>query len=189
MHTPVPAAWLLIALGALSGGYCLARMLTGTGRQRRTAGGEALMGFGTVVMALPTALVAVPRPAWALCTVVFAAAALGALRYARDSVHQLHHLVGTGAMAYMSVVMATAPAGHGHAGFAPLTVALLGYFAVYVLWTGARLVPAAPPPGGSARPDRATGATEATGAAHRPELARACRLSMALAMCAMLLAV
>ncbi|MFD7551968.1 DUF5134 domain-containing protein [Streptomyces sp. NPDC059816] len=183
MHTAVPAAWLLIALGALSGGYCLVRMLTGTGRQRRTAGGEALMGFGTVVMALPTALVAVPRPAWALCTVVFAVAALGALRYARDSVHQLHHLVGAGAMTYMSVVMATAPAGHGSAGFAPLTAALLGYFAGYVLWTGARLVPAPPPPGGSVR------STGMSGAAHRPELARACRLSMGLAMCAMLLAV
>lgn len=84
-------------------------------------------------------------------------------------------------MAYMAVAMAAAPGGHaGHKGTgAPLvTGLLLLYFAGYVLWSGARLVPVA---------TATAGGPPASGWGDRPELARACRLSMGIGMVAMLL--
>ncbi|MGW2713477.1 DUF5134 domain-containing protein [Streptomyces sp. NPDC001356] len=188
MHGPVSIAWLLVALCALTGAYCLLRMRSGVEEQRRAAGGEALMGFGMAAMAVPAAAFTPPRWAWSVYAAVFGAAALRALWAARDAPHHLHHLVGSAAMVYMAVAMAASPPaahhGHGGSGVPMLTGALLLYFAGYVLFSGARLVPAPAPAGG-------TGPTGGGGPAHwgdRPELARACRLSMGIGMMAMLLA-
>ncbi|MFB7168474.1 DUF5134 domain-containing protein [Streptomyces sp. NPDC056121] len=182
MHGPGSAAWLLVALCAATGAYCLLRMRSGVEEQRRTAGSEALMGFGMALMAIPAAVITPSRAAWTLYAVVFGAAALRALWASRSSAHHLHHLVGTFAMAYMAVGMAAAPSGHaGHGGTgAPLvTGPLLLYFAGYVLWSGARLVPVPAATAGGGPP--------ASGWGDRPELARACRLSMGIGMVAMLL--
>ncbi|MGW1893686.1 DUF5134 domain-containing protein [Streptomyces sp. NPDC002004] len=184
MHGPVTAGWLLVALCAAAGAYCLLRLRSAVEEQRRTAGAEALMGFGMAVMAVPAAAVTPPRAAWVGYAVVFGAAALWSVAAARRSPHHLHHAVGVFAMVYMAVVMATAPAehaGHGGAGVPALTGALLLYFAGYVLWAGVRLIPMAPAAGAGA-------GAGAVGWGDRPEVARACRLSMGMAMVAMLLA-
>ncbi|MET9498735.1 DUF5134 domain-containing protein [Streptomyces sp. NPDC006552] len=184
MHGPLSAAWLLVALCAASGAYCLLRLRSGVEEQRRAAGDEAFMGFGMALMAVPAAVLAPPPWAWLLYAAVFGAAALRALWAARRGAHHLHHLMGTLAMAYMAAGMAARPAAHAHhgaAGTPVLTGVLLGYFAVYVLWAGARLVPAAP-----AGPAGSTGSAFA-GWGDRPELARACRLSMGIGTLAMLL--
>ncbi|GAA2340760.1 DUF5134 domain-containing protein [Streptomyces kunmingensis] len=181
MHGPLSAAWLLVALCAATGAYCLLRMRSRVEEQRRTAGDEALMGFGMALMALPAAVLTPPPWAWLLYATVFGAAALRALWAARRGARHLHHLVGTFAMAYMAVEMAARPAAHaehGTAGTPALTGVLLGYFAVYVLWSGARLVPAA---------TGAVGGPSLGGWGDRPELARACRLSMGIGTLAMLL--
>ncbi|MGW2564084.1 DUF5134 domain-containing protein [Streptomyces sp. NPDC001514] len=185
MHGPAMSGWLLVALCAASGAYCLLRARSGPVEERRAAGGEAVMGFGMAAMALPAAVVPSPPWSWLVYAAVFGAAALRALWAARlpsGAVHHLHHLVGSLAMVYMAVAMAPgagAHAGHGRAGGVPLlTGALLVYFVVFVLRTGARLVPVAAPAGGG---------TVAWGA--RPELALACRVSMGVAMVAMLLTV
>ncbi|GGX95847.1 DUF5134 domain-containing protein [Streptomyces fructofermentans] len=177
MHGAGSSGWLLVALCAATGAYCLLRMRSAVEEQRRTAGGEALMGFGMAVMAVPAAVVTPPRWAWAVHTAVFGAAALRALWGARTGGHHLHHLVGACAMAYMALVMARG----GHTGVPVLTGVLLVYFTGYVLWTGSRLIPvtAAGRPGGAA----------AVGWGDRLELARACRLSMGIGMLAMLLGV
>jgi hypothetical protein len=180
VHGPGSAAWLLVALCAATGAYCLLRMRSGVEEQRRTAGSEALMGFGMALMAIPAAVITPPRTAWAVYAVVFGAATLRALWASRSSAHHLHHLVGTFAMAYMAVGMAAAPsghAGHGGAGAPLVTGLLLLYFAGYVLRSGARLVPVA----------TAGGGPPTSGWGDRPELARACRLSMGIGMVAMLL--
>ncbi len=182
VHGPVSTAWLLVALCALTGAYCLLRMRSAVEEQRRAAGGEALMGFGMASMAVPAAVFTPPRWAWPVYAAVFGAAALRALWAARGGPHHLHHLVGSAAMVYMAVAMAAAPPAahhaHGGTGVPLLTGALLLYFTGYVLLSGARLVPAAGPAAGSA-PVRW---------GDRPELARACRLSMGIGMVAMLLA-
>ncbi|MFJ1646236.1 DUF5134 domain-containing protein [Streptomyces sp. NPDC088258] len=131
--------------------------------------------------------------------------------------HRSHHLLGTLAMVYMAGAMATAPSGGhsshagGGAGGAPLvTGALLFYFTGYVLWAGSRLVPLPAQAGARGGGDTATTAAMAAvaplparaarepgvprpagvaGWGDRPELAFACRLSMGLAMLAMLLTV
>ncbi|MFC9927505.1 DUF5134 domain-containing protein [Streptomyces sp. NPDC127190] len=181
MHGPVPAAWLLVALCAATGAYCLLRMRSSVEEQRRAAGGEALMGFGMAAMAIPAAVFTPPGWAWPAYAAVFGAAALHALWTARSSPHHLHHLVGAAAMVYMAAAMAAQPPAahhvHGGTGVPLVTGALLVYFTAYVLCSGARLVPAAASAGGTA--DRRWG--------DRPELARACRLSMGIGMVAMLL--
>ncbi|WP_236669666.1 DUF5134 domain-containing protein [Streptomyces antimycoticus] len=180
MHGPNSITWLLVALCAASGAYCVLRMRSGVEEQRRTAGSEALMGFGMAVMALPAAVVTPPRAAWAVYVAVFGAAALRALWAARSGAHHLHHLVGAFAMVYMAVAMAARPgehAGHAGAGTPLVTGPLLLYFAGYVLWSGARLVPVT----------MAGGGPPVAGWGDRPELARACRLSMGIATVAMLL--
>ncbi|GGW43190.1 DUF5134 domain-containing protein [Streptomyces lucensis JCM 4490] len=185
MHGPVSTAWSLVALCAATGAYCLLRMRSGVEEQRRAAGGEALMGFGMAVMAVPAAVYAPPRWAWPVYAAVFGAAALRALWSARAGAHHLHHAVGAAAMVYMSVAMAAAPTAHhahGAPGVPPVTGALLVYFMGYVLLSGARLVPAAVPAAGTG----SGGARARWG--DRPELARACRLSMGIGMVAMLLA-
>ncbi|MFK4071627.1 DUF5134 domain-containing protein [Streptomyces sp. NPDC029674] len=182
MHGPAHAAWLLVALCAATGAYCLLRMRSRIEEQRRTAGGEALMGFGMAVMAVPAAVVAPPRWAWLVYAGVFGVAALHTVWAARAGRHHLHHLVGASAMVYMSVAMAAAPgahAGHGGTGVPLLTGALLLYFAGYVLWSGARLAPRAVA--------SAAGGPAVLGWADRSEVALACRLSMGIGMVAMLL--
>lgn len=184
MHGPVQAGWLLVALCAATGSYCLLRMRSGIEEQRRAAGGEALMGFGMALMALPAVVLTPPRWAWLGYAAVFGTAALRALWAARRNPHHLHHLVGACAMVYMAVAMAATPAahsGHGGGGSPALTGALLLYFAGYVLWSGVRLLPVPTP----AAMEGGSGVV--TGLADRPELAMVCRLSMGIAMIAMLL--
>ncbi|MEU2585374.1 DUF5134 domain-containing protein [Streptomyces avermitilis] len=180
MHESASPGWLLVALCAATGAYCLLRMRSGVEEQRRAAGGEALMGFGMAAMAVPAAVAAPPRWTWLAYAVVFGAAGVRALWGARTGAHHLHHLVGAFAMAYMAGVMAASPAHHGHgvsSGLPPVTAVLLLYFAGYVLWSGVRLIPVASVAVGG----------RSVGWGDRPELARACRLSMGIAMVAMLL--
>ncbi|MFJ3903099.1 DUF5134 domain-containing protein [Streptomyces sp. NPDC090025] len=185
MHGTALSGWLLVALCAASGAYCLLRLRTAEGPERTAAGSEAVMGFGMAAMAVPAAALTPPEWSWPLYAAVFGlAAAHGLLAAVRHGGHHLHHLVGSLAMLYMAVTMAATPAagtgghaGHGTdavgGGIAVLTGVLLAYFGVYVLRSGARLVPV--PAGGP-------GVVTAAG-----ELTRVCRLSMALAMLAMLL--
>lgn len=194
MHGPATSGWLLMALCAVTGSYCLLRTRTGSEEERRTARAEALMGFGMAAMAVPAAAVALPTWGWGVYAVLFGVAALRALWFSRRSGHHLHHLVGSSAMVYMAVVMARAGGGghgdhaahamggHGMAaagGIPLLTGLLLAYYAVYVLRSGARLVPVAAVATGGGPPPSGWGA--------RPELALACRLTMGIAMFAMLL--
>ena len=178
MHGPASPGWLLVALCAATGAYCLLRMRSAVGEERRAAGGEALMGLGMAVMAVPAAVAVPPREVWIAYAVVFGGAAVRALWDARRSAHHLHHVMGTCAMAYMAAAMAVAPGHHVQGGVPLLTGALLLYFTVYLLWSGVRLVPVV----------TTAGDARTTGWVDRPELARACRLSMAIAMLAMLLA-
>uniref|UniRef100_A0AAU1IDS9 DUF5134 domain-containing protein n=1 Tax=Streptomyces sp. NBC_00180 TaxID=2903632 RepID=A0AAU1IDS9_9ACTN len=187
MHGPASHGWLLVALCAATGAYCLLRMRSHVEEQRRAAGGEALMGFGMAAMAVPAAVFTPPSWAWPLYAAVFGAAALQALWSVRANAHHLHHLVGASAMVYMAVAMAASPGrhgGHGDFGIPLLTGVLLLYFTGYVLLSGVRLVPVAAAGGGGG----GGGGGEGVGWGDRPELARACRLSMGIAMVAMLLA-
>ncbi|WP_328869478.1 DUF5134 domain-containing protein [Streptomyces sp. NBC_00287] len=175
MHLPASPGWLLVALCAATGAYCLLRMRSNVEEQRRAAGGEALMGFGMAAMAVPAAVFTPPSWTWPGYAVVFGVAALRALWAARASAHHLHHLVGASAMVYMAVTMSASP-GHGASGVPLVTGTLLLYFTGYVLLTGVRLVPV-------------TAGGGAVRLGDRPELARACRLSMGIAMLAMLLTI
>ncbi|MEV6738795.1 DUF5134 domain-containing protein [Streptomyces sp. NPDC051104] len=179
MHGPASPGWLLVALCAATGAYCLLRMRSTVEEQRRAAGGEALMGFGMAVMAVPAAVAVPPRAVWITYAVVFGGAAVRALWEARRGTHHVHHLIGACAMVYMAAAMAASHGHHTHGGVSPLTGTLLLYFTVYVLWSGVRLVPAVAV--------AAAGGAPGTGWGDRRELARACRLSMAIAMLAMLL--
>ncbi|WP_405461400.1 DUF5134 domain-containing protein [Streptomyces sp. NBC_00101] len=185
MHGPALSGWMLMAVCAATGAYCLLRARAGTCEERRIAHAEALMGFGMAAMAVPAALLTPPAGAWAVYAVLFGGAALRSAWAARRGGHHLHHLVGSLAMVHMAVAMAPgAGAGHhaGHGANAAgaslplLTGLLLLYYALYVLGAAGRLIPVAP--GG--RP----GTRVAVGA--RPELALACRVTMGLAMLAML---
>lgn len=180
MHGPASPGWLLVALCAATGAYCLLRMRSPVEEQRRAAGGEALMGFGMAAMAVPAAAFTPPSWAWPAYAVVFGAATLRALWATRRSPHHVHHPLGTSAMVYMAVVMSASPGHHhehGGSGIPAVTGALLLYFVGYVLLSGLRLVPVTAV---------ATGAGT-IGWGDRPELARACRLSMGIGMVAMLL--
>lgn len=186
MHGPASPGWLLVALCAASGAYCLLRMRSPVEEQRRTAGAEALMGFGMAAMAVPAAVASPPRWAWFAYAAVFAAAAVRALWSVRSSPHHLHHLVGACAMVYMAAAMAASPGHHEHGGGSgiPLvTGALLVYFVGYVLRSGARLLPVAAVAGDSGT---LRAAPRPLGWGDRPELSQACRLSMGIAMLAML---
>lgn len=195
MHGPASSGWLLVALCAATGAYCLLRMRSSVEEQRRAAGGEALMGFGMAAMAVPAAVFTPPQWAWPVYAVVFGAAGLRALWTARAGRHHLHHLVGAAAMVHMAVAMAGSPAhahGHGSSGVPALTGLLLLYFTGYVLLTGVRLIPVAAvaggvPAAGVPAGGVPAGGVPAAGWGDRPELARACRLSMGIAMLAMLL--
>ncbi|MEV5683386.1 DUF5134 domain-containing protein [Streptomyces sp. NPDC052164] len=212
MHGPALSGWLLMVLCGVTGAYCLLRTREGTARERRTARAEALMGFGMATMAVPAALLTPPRWAWGVYVVLFGGAALRALWFARISGHHRHHLVGSLAMVYMAVMMAPGiaggggqggHAGHGAAGshgVAPaaggiplLTGALLVYYAFYVLRSAGRLIPV-PVPAGPVAPGVSSGAGGTPGPAGTgsgwaglPDLTSACRLTMGMAMFAMLL--
>lgn len=193
MHGPALIGWLLVALCAATGTYCLLQMRgEPTGPGRRIARAEALMGWGMAAMAVPSAVLD-PRP-WGppAFAAVFGVAAVRAVGH-----HHLHHAIGALAMVYMAFAMMTgSPGGHTrHASMAAggdmasdrlaggipvLTGALLAYFAVYAVRSGLRLLP------------MTDGAVVAVGApssgwSRRPELRHACRLTMAIGMFAMLL--
>jgi hypothetical protein len=193
-------AWLLVAFCGLSAGYCLLRTFAARHplprAERHRAGGEAVMGGGMALMAVPAASWAPPGWACAALAVLFAASALRAAALTRrHTPHHAHHAIGAAAMAYSAALMAaagptamrgmTGMAGTGPPGGVPLlTVALAAYFAVYAVAGGVRLMtsPAPGAPGGS------YGSPEpAPGWLALPELATACRVGMALAMLAMLL--
>ncbi|WP_309054733.1 DUF5134 domain-containing protein [Streptomyces sp.] len=182
MHGPALSGWLLVALCALSGAYCLLRIRACAGEERRAAGGEAVMGFGMAAMAVPAAVLTPPSWSWAVYAAVFGAATLRGLAGVRRGGHHLHHVIGSLAMVYMAVAMAAPGAHGGHTGHAAaggvplLTGALLLYYAVYVLLAGRRLVPAGAGAGGDA----------VAAWTLRPELTLVCRLAMGLAMFAML---
>ncbi|MDX2561373.1 DUF5134 domain-containing protein [Streptomyces sp. TX20-6-3] len=166
MHGPVTAGWLLVALCAAVGTTaCLLRWRGGAGKSPATVGDEALMGFGMAAMAVPALAFTPPPWVWTVYAVVFGGAALRALWSARGERRHLHHAVGSLAMVYMAVAMATsaggAHGGHGPGGATLLTGLLLTYYAGYVLWAGGRLVGA--------------------------DLAAACRLSMGVGMFTMLM--
>ncbi|MFD7259277.1 DUF5134 domain-containing protein [Streptomyces sp. NPDC059874] len=180
------SAWLLVLLCAVSGAYCL-------GRVRRSGGaaaGEAVMGFGMALMAVPLG-----HGGGRLAPVlglVFCGTALHAVWLLRGGAHHAHHLVGSLTMVYMAL---TAWYGSGHGGGPPLlTGVLLLYYAGYVVLGGNRLIAvgatAAHPVGA-----RSSGSAGAAGAAGSPgsgstgsaELTRACRLAMGMGMLAMLL--
>ena len=193
MHGPAPSGWLLMVLCGATGAYCLLRAHNGSERERGSARAEALMGFGMAAMAVPAALLTFPDWIWVVYAVVFGAASLHALVYARRGGHHLHHLVGSLAMVYMAWAMAPGAAsgaegghaghGGGTAGGVPvLTGVLLVYYAFYVLHSAGRLAPAPTPVGLPAG-----GVTAAPAWLARPELALGCRLTMGMAMFAMLL--
>jgi hypothetical protein len=173
MHGPPLVSWLLVALSMAAAASCLVR---GEARD------EALTGAGMAVMAVPLS-VWEPGP-WVapLLAAVFVCAAVHAV--VRHRTHRVHHTVCSAAMAYMAVAMSGAHGGHaGHhgAGAPALTGVLLLYFAGYVLLTGTRV--AAAPAHAVASP----GAAAAVRLRQSPEVAVACRVSMALGMVAMLL--
>ncbi|MFB6523021.1 DUF5134 domain-containing protein [Streptomyces sp. NPDC056401] len=184
MHGPATSlstavsAWLLVLLCAVSGAYCLRRAGRAGGGP---AAGEAAMGFGMALMAVPLRL----GGDWQapVLGAVFCAAALHAVWLLRGGPHHAHHLVGSLTMVYMALAAGTGAgaasgsAGHAHgqgAGLPLLTGLLLLYYAGYVVLGGARLV--------------TVGAAGATGAPAGPaEVIRACRLAMGMGMLAMLL--
>uniref|UniRef100_A0AAU2JIW7 DUF5134 domain-containing protein n=1 Tax=Streptomyces sp. NBC_00049 TaxID=2903617 RepID=A0AAU2JIW7_9ACTN len=163
-------SWLLVALCAASGAYCLLRVRRSGG----AAAGEAVMGFGMALMAVPLG----HGGGWQapLLGVVFCGAALHAVWLLRDGAHHAHHLVGSLTMVYMTL---SAGSGHGQrAGLPVVTGALLLYYAGYVMLGGSRLVTAAA--GGTVTRPAAVSLKSA-------ELTRACRLAMGMGMLAMLL--
>ncbi|MDX3384328.1 DUF5134 domain-containing protein [Streptomyces niveiscabiei] len=197
MHGPASLGWLLVALCAATGAYCLLRMRSADKGQRGAAGGEAVMGFGMAAMAVPAGVFTPPGWAWPVYLTVFGVAAARSLWAVRGSGrggsggpsglvgHHAHHLVGALAMVYMAAVMAATPShvhAHGSSGVPLLTGVLLLYFAAYVLTSGARLVPVGTATGGGGDDEGSR-----PGWGDRPELARACRLSMGMGMLAMLL--
>ncbi|MFD7500250.1 DUF5134 domain-containing protein [Streptomyces sp. NPDC059850] len=176
MHGPPLIGWLLVALSAATGTYCLLRVRgEPPGPSRRGARAEALMGWGMAAMAVPSATLD-PRP-WGppVFAAVFGVAAVRAVGH-----HHPHHAIGALAMAYMALAMMARPTGgHSHdasmtAGGIPLlTGVLLAYFAVYAVRSGLRLLP------------MTDGTVTAIGPP--PELRHACRLTMAIGTIAMLL--
>ncbi|MFC9328017.1 DUF5134 domain-containing protein [Kitasatospora sp. NPDC057015] len=188
MHGPALVSWLLAALTAAAGTYCLSRLRDPSCEQPGAAdrpglfghesnAAEALMGLGMAAMAVTGGLV--PPALWAwlfgLPAAGFLVAALAPGPPARRA-HRLHHAIGALAMTYMALAMAGAAGAHAHhaaggAGLPPLTGGLLLYFGAYTLWAGSRLLAT---PSGVLR----------SGTAGLPQ---ACRLTMGIGMFAMLL--
>lgn len=176
MHAPMPVAWLLTALCGATGLYCLLRvprLPKAAPASRRATALEGAMALGMAFMAVPFAQ-STP-PAW--FAVYFTVTAVCSLALLRAGVpHQRHHLVEAAAMVYMAVAMATGPSQHG-GGLSPLTGLLLVHFAVDALRAAPRLV---------AAPVAATGPLRQHHLERLPEINAVCRLTMALAMFAML---
>lgn len=216
MHGPATVGWLLVALCALTGAYCVLRAKGTVGARREDAGGEALMGFGMAAMAVPSVWTWQPLPpavTAAAFAVLFTALLVREVWLLlpwrrRGGEHagacgHLHHVVGALAMLYMSLAMvaaftsASASAGRamahgsGAGGVPVLTGALLVYFAGVVLWNGARLVPSPSGAGaGAGAPARGGGGVALAPpgrVVHGPGVAAGCRLAMGTAMFAMLL--
>lgn len=202
MHGPAVVSWLLALLCAATGGYCLTAGGRGPAAAPAAARIEAVMGLGMAAMALPGGAAVLPgglfvalfgalaawsgRSVWSAWQARFPAHRTG--RHREHAGHGLHHMVEALAMAYMAVVMLGAggggahpghPGQHGAGGGVPVvTGGLLLYFALFALYTGARLLPAAaaPPPAGH-------GAC----AGRQRGTAAACRLTLALGSFTMLL--
>ncbi|MFD6188519.1 DUF5134 domain-containing protein [Streptomyces sp. NPDC060275] len=174
--------WLLAALCATVGAYCLFRVRTGPRAERAEMTSDAVMGFGMAAMAPPSLMAVMPGWSGTAGVACFAAAGLAASA-SPPARQRLHHALGALAMVYMSVTMPMGAAGPGtaHAGHTAetgvpvLTAVLLAYFGGYVLFAGAALATAGP--------------ADASGAAHPGVLlGRACRIVMAVAMLTMLAA-
>ncbi|MGW6708310.1 DUF5134 domain-containing protein [Streptomyces sp. NPDC054956] len=166
------SAWLLVLLCAVSGAYCLWR--AGRSGGGSAAAGEAAMGFGMALMAVPLGDGAGWRAP--VLGAVFCGATLHAVWLLRTGPHHAHHLVGSLTMVYMALAPGSGQ-GHAHgggAGLPLLTGALLVYYAGYVVLGGARLVTV----GGPAGPSVPAGPAE---------VVRGCRLTMGMGMLAMLL--
>ncbi|WP_042382965.1 DUF5134 domain-containing protein [Streptacidiphilus melanogenes] len=182
-------AWLLVLLCGGAGSYCAVRLCVrhaAPPAHRAADATEAVMGLGMAVMAAglttPTGVGVAVYGSAALASLVLGALATG------HRAHHLYHLVGHGAMVYMTVVTAAAP--HGMArmggmdgmggtpvrGIPLLTgVLLLACVAVSVT-AGLRLIaPAAGPALGATRP-----------LWRAPALPDACRIVMGLSMAVML---
>ncbi|WP_341483317.1 DUF5134 domain-containing protein [Streptomyces tubbatahanensis] len=216
---------------------CVLRARGAGHRQRADAGGEAAMGFGMAVMAVPLLWSATPTVsallAWGFTAVFGAllahgawlatsggrgdrarhgkkprrregAADRGGAWFPHDGPRRhVHHLVGGAAMLYMSLAMALGTAGasgtahaaahstHSAPGGVPVvTGLLLGYFAVYALWTAARLMPVAADRMAAGVAGASTGAAVGATAAplmRQAGIAAGCRLAMATGMFAMLI--
>ncbi len=200
MGGPAFVGWLMVVVGSATGVSCLLRARAAGARlapgERRVARAEGVKGLGMALMAVPGPVLD-QRP-WSgpLFAVVFGAMALWSVallwREGRSG-HHLHLAVGAAAMVYTALAMATAPeampgmAGMegdaGPAGIPVVTGLLLGYFALYALVSGIRMLPlTAPAATGAAGPAGAGGGVLAT-----PELATACRVSLGIGMFAMLL--
>ncbi|WP_030961526.1 DUF5134 domain-containing protein [Streptomyces sp. NRRL S-378] len=174
------SSWLLVLLCAVSGAYCL-RRAHGSGG---AAAGEAVMGFGMALMAVPLG----SGGAWRqpVLGVVFCAAALHALWLLRGGAHHAHHLVGSLTMVYMTAAP-VAGGGHGHGAGPPLlTGSLLLYYAGYVVLGGTRLLTAGGPVPAPSAPSASPPPAPAPAHGAPTELARACRLAMGMGMLAML---
>ncbi|MGW6689086.1 DUF5134 domain-containing protein [Streptomyces sp. NPDC054961] len=173
------SAWLLVLLCAVSGAYCLWR--SGRSDGGPAAAGDAVMGFGMALMAVPLGT----GGDWQapLLGAVFCGAALHAAWLLRGGLHHAHHLIGSLTMVYMALAAGTGAApgqGHAHAqgaGLPLVTGMLLVYYVGYVVLGGARLVTV-----GGAR-----AAAHPAPAAGPAEVIKACRLTMAMGMLAMLL--
>ncbi|MFA7766565.1 DUF5134 domain-containing protein [Streptomyces sp. NRRL S-448] len=170
------SSWLLVLLCAVSGAYCLRRARGSDGG----AAGEAVMGFGMALMAVPLGGLGDGWRAPVL-GVVFCGAALHALWLLRGGPHHTHHLVGSLTMVYLTLMAGPGPEHgpeHAQAAGPPLlTGALLLYYAGYVMLGGTRLITA----GDAVSPG------PAAGRGGPAELVRACRLAMGMGMLAMLL--
>ncbi|MFD7510264.1 DUF5134 domain-containing protein [Streptomyces sp. NPDC059853] len=197
MHEgPVVVGWLLAALCGGTGLYCLHRARAGSGRgARRPAGLEGAMGIGMAVMALPGAGAAAPGEVYVLA---FGALAVWAVVLRARPVHRAHHAVEALAMVYMGVAMlghaGTAGHGGGHgggSGVPVLTGVLIGYFALSVLVSGARIAVAGPasPAVATAGAGMSGGGDVGRGPGGRepaPGVAVACRTALSLGMLVML---
>ncbi|MBO8187658.1 DUF5134 domain-containing protein [Streptomyces spirodelae] len=210
MHGPATVGWLLVALCAVTGLVCVLRSRGPGCGQRVGAQSEAAMGFAMAAMSVPLLWGGSPvlhrASAWVF-TAVFAALLARELWLLTADRHgtasppaKLHHLLGSAAMTYMALAMAlgapagTHPAGTGGHHSAPggvpvVTGVLLAYFAGYVLWTGARLLPTeagGPVPAGG--PGQLEG-TRSPSAVQHAQVAAGCEVAMGAAMFAMLLTV
>ena len=173
VHGPATSGWLLVALCAATGAYCLVRMRSCVGEAAQRGGRRGADGVRDGRDGRARRRADAAAWAWLVYAAVFGAAALRALWPARRGRHHLHHLVGAprdGLHGGGDGVRRRARTGMRRPGSPLLTGACCVYFTGYVLRTGR-------PPGAGRRRRTAGGAaTGAVGWGDRPELALACRL-------------